>query len=193
MKGIESVMSYTQIVEQGKRDKALAFYLENGTTFYIDEDYCTNPTCGCNHVLLRFLDVRTIQENAKAAFSFRLDIETGKITDREINNKRIGANRLIDEFVNDLDNETLDRFRQHLSQAKQYGRQHYLDYIPEQVMDAIAEGDITPHAAIFGSADMGALAFQCSYWVEGTPHGVPAPVVAGQAVFSASGGPDPVP
>jgi len=157
---LKSVMSYYQIMGKSEKVDPLGLVLDNGITLFMDEDYCTNPTCDCTDVLLRFFDTGDGPEDAIPVFSFRLDLETRKVTEKKVNNKKIRATKLIGEFINALDDETMDRFRLHLSQAKQYGRKHYLDYLPKQVIDGVLNGYIIPYVSVFGSGEMGVLGFQ---------------------------------
>jgi hypothetical protein len=98
-------------------------------------------------------------ESGKPAFSFRLDLSTWKVTAENVIDKEIGARNIIQDFVRGLGDEEKARFAAHWRAAKDYGRQHYLDYLSKDVIDAIAKGLNLYYEDIFGSVNEEILTF----------------------------------
>jgi len=135
---VKSVMSYYKILEKDQTVKPMVVKLIDGERILIDEAYCSNPTCPCTDVLLRFYKIDEDNQDMNKLFSFSLDVRTWKISDKKIYNKEIKAKQIIDEFVDyHLDDELKNRFGLHWAQSKEYGQNHYLDYLSKSTIDEL--------------------------------------------------------
>ncbi len=102
------------------------FEQENFRNLYVLEDYyCTNPFCDCNHVTISFSD----KENIDNRFSFLLNF-----------NKKIGTlpnqpaltteqSAIVQEFIEGLPDELLILFKQRYMEAKAFGEKNPMSYL----------------------------------------------------------------
>lgn len=95
------------------------------TTYILDDYYCTNPFCDCNHVTLSFRD----QDNNDNRISFLFHFnrthsplpEQPKITKTQTD--------IIKRFAKELPDELLLLFKQRYMEAKAYGEKKPMSYM----------------------------------------------------------------
>ena len=100
------------------------FEEEDFRSVYILEDYyCTNPFCDCNHVTISLCD----KEDDDNRFSFLLNFDKTKgilpnhpeLTDSQ--------NSILDEFMGEVTDEMVILFKQRYMEAKAYGENKQVD------------------------------------------------------------------
>lgn len=102
------------------------FEVEDFRRLYVLEDYyCTNPFCDCNHVTLSLND-KDVPENR---FSFLMNFN--KTQDTLPNQQALNKERaaIVKEFIKDLPDELLVLFKQRYTEAKAYGEKNPMSYL----------------------------------------------------------------
>lgn len=126
---------------------------------FVSERYCVNPNCNCMEIVLEFDEISDDGEVLNELFMIRLDIHSWKVTEKRIYNKNIKADSLVDEFIENID--TLKgKLLSHYNKAKEYGRKHYLEYIPEDVIKLILDGKMIGYSEVFGNQDTDKFSFE---------------------------------
>jgi len=120
--------SYSGINKQESQNSVLTYRFEQDgfKNLYVLEDYyCTNPFCDCNHVTL-FLADREHEDNR---FSFLLNFN--KTRSPLPNQKKLSESQegIIKEFMGDLSDELLLLFKQRYMEAKAYGEKNPMSYL----------------------------------------------------------------
>ncbi|MDA8335874.1 MAG: SEC-C metal-binding domain-containing protein [Peptococcaceae bacterium] len=156
---MESLKPYFEIAPDAGAEEVVVMIPADGFNLVASEAYCTNPACECNEVMLMAITMDESGKSGKPVFSFRLDLSTWKVTAENVIDKEIGARNIIGDFVQGLGDEAKVRFAAHWRAAKDYGRQHYLDYLSKNVIDAIAKGLTLYYEDIFGSVNAERLTF----------------------------------
>jgi len=93
---------------------------------YVLEDYyCTNPFCDCNHVTLALND----KDNEDNRFSFLMNFNKtqGTLPNQQALNAERAA--IVKEFIKELPGELLTLFKQRYTEAKAYGEKNPMSYL----------------------------------------------------------------
>lgn len=104
---------------------------EYRNTYILEDYYCTNPFCDCNHVTLSFRD----QENKENRISFLLHFNRTHNPLPEQPEMTKTQTEIIKRFIKELPNELLILFKQRYAEAKAYGEKNphsYLIFEPGQ-------------------------------------------------------------
>lgn len=94
-----------------KYEPCLVAIFKNGIKATVLEAYCDNPQCNCNEVWLDFFEVGDDQHLNSKMFSIRINMTDWTITHKKIFNQSLNAEQMIEEFVNDLDDNTRERLQ----------------------------------------------------------------------------------
>jgi len=102
------------------------FEEEDFTNLYVLEDYyCTNPFCDCNHVTISMCD----REDDDNRFSFLLNFDKTQGTlpnQPELTDKQ---SAIIKEFLGEVTDEMIILFKQRYMEAKAYGEKNPMSYL----------------------------------------------------------------
>ncbi|NIP99575.1 MAG: hypothetical protein GWM98_03400 [Nitrospinaceae bacterium] len=102
------------------------FEQEDFKNVYVLEDYyCTNPFCDCNHVTLSLCD----REDDQNRFSFLLNFNK---THANLPNHPVlteGQNAILEEFMQEVTDEMIVLFKQRYIEAKAYGENNPMSYL----------------------------------------------------------------
>ena len=102
------------------------FEEEDYENIYILEDYyCTNPFCDCNHVTVSFCD----KENAENRMTFLLNFNKTHSSMPNQPKWTTLQTQIISGFAKDFPDELLVLFKQRYTEAKAYGEKNPLSYL----------------------------------------------------------------
>lgn len=109
---------YNEIFFSKEYDRFLFEY--KGNTYYVLDQYCTNPKCNCNDVVLVFNTLKAQRDSCKFKFAMRLRFKTGKysvedkidnLTDEELEDN-------FKYFIESLNDPELKLFKERYSRMK---------------------------------------------------------------------------
>ena len=86
-------------------------------------------------------------------------MSTWRVTERKVLNKMIKADKMIKEFMESID-EVKEKLLSHFIKAKEYGKKHYLDYIPDSTVKMILDGKMLVYSEVFGNAGTDKFSFE---------------------------------
>ena len=102
------------------------FEVEDFRNLYVLEDYyCTNPFCDCNHVTLSLND----KDNPDNRFSFLMNFN--KTQQTLPNQQALNPEQavIVKEYLKELPDELLILFKQRYTEAKAYGEKNPMSYL----------------------------------------------------------------
>jgi len=94
-------------------------------TYVLEDYYCTNPFCDCNHVTLCFTD----QENAENRITFLMNFNKTSSTLPNQPKMTKVQSEIVKGFVKDFPDELLVLFKQRYMEAKAHGERHPMSYL----------------------------------------------------------------
>ena len=157
-----NVVHYSSILKEGegpKQDNIVVEFSCFNSKFLVKDQYCFNPGCDCTNVLLTFIELSGDGIPLNDWFSIKLDIFTWEVKEKKLFNKMINIHEMIDEFLKNIE-EHKGKIHAHFIMAKQYGGEHYLDYVPESMVKVIQKGETVLYSKIFGSKDIEKFSFE---------------------------------
>ncbi len=154
-----SVVPYSEIVKKEGKDAYSVIRL-NGfhSDILISEEYCVNPHCNCNDVLLSFFELSD-GSPINQLFTLRVELGTWKVTEQTVKNQEIDADPMIKDFTDNIA-ELKGLLLSHYRKAKEYGKKNYTLHIPESTVKLILEGSMLSYSEIFGACDLDHLSFE---------------------------------
>ena len=149
-----SVIPYAKVLNAGEEVDCIFIKFSGfNPTILVHEEYCVNPGCSCTDALLRFIELSDDGAAVNDLFILRLDITTWEVTEKKVINKTIKAEKMIEEFVVDID-QLKEKLLSHYVRAKEYGKKNYIDYISEGMVKMILDGKMVSYSEIFGGYDL---------------------------------------
>lgn len=128
----------------------------NGIRAAISDAYCVNPDCKCHDVFLNFFEIGEDETVKSRLFSLTIDAATWTISKQNIENKRPGCERLIDEFMNDMDDVMKAVFSTRANEAKKQDDEYPINWFDElKPEDECCFG----YAEVFGDRDLDKFRF----------------------------------
>jgi len=114
--------------------------------FLMSEMSCTNPECNCNEIALTFteIDESGIPILEPITFSFNLDLDTWQ--EKRIQERSKVAQRLVDEFFNNLTDEMKTQFKENYVSHKEIFRKTSTFTIP---VEEIKKGTLVSYSDVF--------------------------------------------
>ena len=82
-----------------------------------------------------------------------MDINTWEVTEKKVINKTIKAEKMIEEFVVDID-QLKEKLLSHYVSAKEYGKKNYIDYISDGTVKLFLDRKMVSYSEIFGGYDL---------------------------------------
>lgn len=154
-----SVVPYSEIeIKEGKEIYSVIRLNSFHSDILVSEEYCVNPHCNCNDVLLRFFELSD-GVPINQLFTLRVDLSTWKVTERTVTNQVIDADPMIKDFTDNID-QLKGLLLSHYRKAKEYGKKNYALHIPESTVKLILEGSMLSYSEIFGAIDLDHLSFE---------------------------------
>ena len=151
---VDSLISYHKIFNVGEEiDCTYLKFSDFNPTILLHEEYCVNPGCSCTDALLRFIELSDDGAAVNDLFILRLDINTWEVTEKKVLNKTIKAEKMIEEFVVDID-QLKEKLLSHYVSAKEYGKKNYIDYISDGTAKLFLDGKMVSYSEIFGGYDL---------------------------------------
>ena len=151
---VKSVKRYAEILNDGEEaDEIFIKFSGFNPTILVHEEYCVNPGCSCTDALLRFIELSYDGAAVNDLFILRLDINTWEVTEKKVINKTIKAEKMIEEFVVDID-QLKEKLLSHYVSAKEYGKKNYIDYISDGTVKLFLDGKMVSYSEIFGGYDL---------------------------------------
>lgn len=116
--------------------------------FLMAEMSCSNPECNCNEIALSFteIDEMGIPILDPIKFSFHLDLEIWR--ENIIKRRSKVAQRLVDEFINNLTDEMKTRYKKMYASRKEIERKASTFTMP---VEEIKNGTLVSYADVFGN------------------------------------------
>ena len=94
-------------------------------TYYLEDYYCTNPFCDCNHVTLSFRD----QEDEYNRISFLLNFNGSQSALPNQPKLTPVQSEIIKNFVKELPREMMSLYKQRYTEAKSHGEKNPMTYL----------------------------------------------------------------
>lgn len=155
-----SVLPYSMFLEEGEEpDFIVVRFNCFDFNVLVSEHYCVTPGCSCADARLTFSELSEDGRRLDDWFSITLDTCTWKVMERKTLSKKINADKLIEDFIENIE-ELKAKIISHFAKAKEYGVRHYLDYVPEDIADLILDGKTVGYSQIFGNKDMDKFCFE---------------------------------
>lgn len=155
-----SVLPYANVInDEEEIDYIVIKFTGFNSNILVHEEYCVNPGCSCADATLRFIELSDDGEPVNDWFLIRLDMHTWKVTEKKVLNKMIKAEKMIKEFVDNID-EFKEKLLSHFIKAKEYGKKHYIDYMSDSTVKMILDGNVMVYSEIFGSCDIDKFSFE---------------------------------
>ena len=149
-----SVIPYAKVLNAGEEVDCIFIKFSGfNPTILVHEEYCVNPGCSCTDALLRFIELSDDGAAVNDLFILRLDITTWEVTEKKVINKTIKAEKMIEEFVVDID-QLKEKLLSHYVSAKEYGKKNYIDYISDGTVKLFLDGKMVSYSEIFGGYDL---------------------------------------
>ena len=149
-----SVIPYAKVLNAGEEVDCIFIKFSGfNPTILVHEEYCVNPGCSCTDALLRFIELSDDGLAVNDLFIIRLDITTWEVTEKKVINKTIKAEKMIEEFVVDID-QLKEKLLSHYVSAKEYGKKNYIDYISDGTVKLFLDGKMVSYSEIFGGYDL---------------------------------------
>ena len=149
-----SVIPYAKVLNAGEEVDCIFIKFSGfNPTILVHEEYCVNPGCSCTDALLRFIELSDDGLAVNDLFILRLDINTWEVTEKKVLNKTIKAEKMIEEFVVDID-QLKEKLLSHYVSAKEYGKKNYIDYISDGTVKLFLDGKMVSYSEIFGGYDL---------------------------------------
>lgn len=129
--------------------------MKNGQAFNAKEYFTLPVKC-----LIRIEKSIEADENKNfkdRLFSIHLNTDTWEVHKKNIENKDIQYEELIDEFMNDLDEELKEKLRKRVAKAKAYGKDNPLEWLDELDLE---DGSCFGFSEVFGERDVDKFLFE---------------------------------
>lgn len=111
------------------------FEEENFQNLYVLEDYyCTDPFCDCNHVTISFSD----KEKVDNRITFLLNFNRTHTSLPDQTKLTPGQSQIVKKFLKEIPDELMNLFRQRYHEAKAYGEKNpksYLIFEPDKYVN----------------------------------------------------------
>lgn len=148
---MESILPYSYVIKENEDvDSTVARYNSYDSDILLHEAYCVSPGCNCIEAVLSFIELFDDGKAGKTLFMIKLDMNTWKVTEKKVYNKNVESDNLIEEFMENIE-EIQEKLISHYLKAKKYGRDHYLDYVANHVVDKVIAGKMVAYHEIFGN------------------------------------------
>ena len=155
-----SVLSYEKICpEDVVKERIVVQFSNSNSKIFVNEAYCVNPACSCSEITLTFIELADDDHLMNNLFTMKLDMVSWKVTDKKVNGKKSISDKMMKEFLDHME-ELKSRLIAHAMQAKDFGRKHYLDYLPEHVVTMLFDGVVVAYSEVFGSVDADVFSFE---------------------------------
>lgn len=114
-----SCFGYSEVYGEKNADKFRFKY--NETEYLVDDQYCTNPECKCNEVILTFVDIMSGRD-AMEKFAVRMPFNTGKYkVEYNKNTSKAEMDEIIKYFKAHIDND-FGLIKSRYLQMKEFGK-----------------------------------------------------------------------
>ncbi len=123
--------------------------------FLIVEQYCKNLWCDCNEAILNFIETDELQQPIinPIRFNIYLNLETGQENKKQERHENVQL--LVDEFINDLSDETKTQFKKNYNAAKE-NRVNVENFLNNK-SKKITKGNLVSYSEVF--SDKGGMAY----------------------------------
>ncbi len=137
---MSSMMYYHQLQQQENPSTLNYIMPQTQAHIVVFEEYCTNPTCHCEEVLLDFAQLK--EEAVTPLFKIRLSLQTWQVVEdaslpRHISN--FEAKAICTQFLLGLPS-VRHLFQEHYQEAKQFGQANLI--YPDHIQAAIRQGQV---------------------------------------------------
>lgn len=116
-------LSYAQVYGENFNDNRYLFFEFKDREYFVDDQYCINPNCQCNEVILSFIDIIPDKEKQEVQFVLRVPFVSGNyelkysgsITEEEIK-------QVFDHFKEHT-NDELGLLKRRYAKMKEFGKE----------------------------------------------------------------------
>lgn len=149
-----NILPYSKVLnDRDERDYILVQFSGINVSILVHEAYCVNPDCDCKDAILKFFELSEDEVSVNEWFSIRLDMQTWLVTDKTVLNKMINVQVMIEEFMVNID-ELKETLLAHYMRVKAYGKKNVLDYLSNQTVKMILDGEMLAYSEMLGSAEL---------------------------------------
>jgi len=149
--------------DKKNKENMIVVKFNNGIMVVVVDLYCINPNCNCVEVVLDFIEIDENKNFKCRLFSIYLSTETWQVSKKNIENKVVNCEELIEEFVNDLDEGLKRTLKKRVQEANAYGEENPLEWFDELGLE---DGSCFGYSEVFGERDVEKFSFEC----EGTKY-----------------------
>jgi hypothetical protein len=114
------------------------------------ENYCSDPDCHCDEVLLNFAQLDEKHKITNNLLNLRVDLKSGRIIEKTILEPAVDADSIIFEF-----NQHFSQFKSHLNENNQKVKNYFSAYhgqqLPQEIVDLVNGGNCVDYQKIFGN------------------------------------------
>lgn len=71
-----SCFGYSEVYGESDALKFLFEYMDR--KYFVDDQYCTDPECECNEIVLTFFNIIPDRDKQEGQFALRMSLRTGK-------------------------------------------------------------------------------------------------------------------
>jgi len=122
------------------------------SSIIIEESYCPDPKCNCREFNLKFLKFDEKNKENELLFTIKLNIDTFEVVYKNIYDKSVKVDDIINEFLTDLEVGTKERFNENYKFAK-LKHEKILKPINKKMKELISNGNCIAFNEIFDNVE----------------------------------------
>ncbi|ERJ13231.1 hypothetical protein [Haloplasma contractile] len=113
------------------------------------ENYCSDPDCNCNEVLLNFAQLNEENKITNNLLNLKIDLKSGQVLDKTVVDPSVNAGAIIGEF-----NQHFYQFSDHLNENNEKVKHYFSTYqditLPDDVTSLITGNNCVDYQKLFG-------------------------------------------
>lgn len=121
------------------------------------DKFCMNPHCSCRDVILGFYEKAKIIDETKKLFEVVMDVDTGKVIRSTVFRQNIDCERMIKDFIKNIDKKTRLKIKKRVEDGKKYDG----EIVKENISYSdIGENNFVFYTDIFNSREIAQSLFE---------------------------------
>src|SRR5690554_740790 len=133
-----------------QKTKYLVIQFQSCKDIIMIENYCSDPDCFCNEVLLNFMQLNEDRKVQNSILNLKVNIKNGKILEKKVLDSNKNSDEIIKEF-----SQHFYQFKRHLNEnnkkVKKYFSEYHADHLPPSVLKLVKENNCVSYREIFGT------------------------------------------
>lgn len=115
---------YSEVYGESDTPKFFFDYMDE--KYFVDDQYCTNPECKCNDVVLTFFDIIPDRDKQEAQFALRVSLGTGKYkVECSYDVDKGEIEKIFNSYLEHIHND-LGLLRSRYAKMKEFGKKRIL-------------------------------------------------------------------